>query len=409
MREVDEEITSFTAPFDSMVEEHDKTKTRFVLTRWNRKRSNGSEFDVRFFYDKIRQYDGRGHDKDESIETTDVEFNQRQNLRGRHDLVWGGGFRQVRDTVSPAFDSWFTPVAYAARTYNGFIQDEIALLHDSVRLTAGSKLEWNSFSGIEVQPTARLLWAPVEIHSVWTAVSRAVRVPSRSERDQYELDSISENDEGEVEYGLLIPSPAFRPEKLTSYEAGYRFVPTHRFSLDVASFYNIYDDLQTIETDEAFVTAAPIAGVMTPLVRANNGYGRVAGAELTAFWTVSNALQLSGNYARLHMQLRATPASNDEDAARFEGKNARNQFYVRAYAGLPIQVSLTTELRYVGPISGEEVPGYLDGSVHISRAIRKGLRLDVTLDNLVHRRHSEWDSGRSLQSRALRASLNWTF
>ena len=149
---------------------------------------------------------------------------------------------------------------------------------------------------------------------------------------------------------------------------------------------------------------------MTPLVRANNARGRVAGAEVTAFWTVNDVLQLSGNYTRLHMQLHAKPESNDEDAEAFEGKNAKNLFYVRAYADLPAQVDLTMEMRYVGAIPGEGVPGYADGNIHMSRAIRDGLRLNLTLDNLMHRRHAEWDFGGSLvPSRAIRAGVNWSF
>jgi iron complex outermembrane receptor protein len=187
-------------------------------------------------------------------------------------------------------------------------------------------------------------------------------------------------------------------------------VPSTRLSLDVASFYNVYDDLQTIETKDGVFTATPIAGVMTPLVRANNGYGRVAGAEVTAFWTVNDILQLSGNYTRLHMQLHAKPESNDENAEAFESKNAKNLFYVRAYVDLPYKVDLTGELRYVGAIHGEEVPGYADGNIHVSRAIRAGLRLNVTIDNLIHGQHSEWDfGGGAVQSRALRASVNWNF
>ncbi len=410
LHEMDDEVNSFTPPFEATVEEHDKTTTSFLLARWNRKRRSGSEFDVQVFHDRNHQYDGRGHDKDEFIRTTDVEFNQHLKVDGKHEIVWGGGFRQVRDTVKPAFDSWFTPVSYTARTYNSFVQDEIALRHDSVRLTAGSKLEWNSFSGIEVQPTLRVLWAPVRRHSMWTAVSRAVRVPSRNERDQFELDSISENDEGEVEYDLLVASPRFLPEKLTSYEAGYRFVSATRLSVDVASFYNVYDDLQTIETEDGFATATPIAGVITPLFRANHGRGRVAGAEVTAFWTVNSALQLSGNYTRLNIQLRANPASNDEDAEAFEGKNAKNLFYVRAYADLPFRVSVTSEVRYVGEIPGEAIAGYAEANIHVSRVIRDRLRLNLTLDNLLHRRHAEWDAGDSMvQSRAIRVSAIWSF
>ena len=281
-------------------------------------------------------------------------------------------------------------MSYTASTYNGFLQDEIALRRDSVRLTVGTKFERNPFSGIEIQPTVRLLWAPAQHHSAWAAVSRAVRVPSRNERDQDELDSIAENEDGVVEYEQLVASPLFNPERLTSYEAGYRFVPTNRLSLDVASFYNVYNDLQTIEAQERFFTTAPIAGLKTPLVDANLARGRVAGAEVTAFWTVSDTLQVSGNYTRLHMRLRAHPESNDEDARASEDKNAKNLFYVRAYADLPRRVDLTMEMRYVGAIPGEGVPGYAEANIHIARPLRDGLRLSLTVDNLFHPRHTEW-------------------
>ena len=67
-------------------------------------------------------------------------------------------------------------------------------------------------------------------------------------------------------------------------------------------------------------------------------------------------------------------------------------------------------MRYVGAISGEGIPGYAESNLHISRAIRSGLRLNLTLDNLMHRRQAEWDFGESLvPSRAVRAALQWTF
>jgi iron complex outermembrane recepter protein len=411
LREVDDEISSLSAPFESVVEEHDKTTSAFLLGRWSRKRSDGSELDLRLFYDRSRQSDALGHDKDQSIETADAEFNHHLRVGGRHDLVWGGGFRQVRDTIKADLTSYFTPGSRRARTFNGFVQDEIALRNDSIRLTAGSKVEWNAFSHFEIQPTARLLWAPGRTHSVWTAVSRAVRVPSREEHDQYELDSIQENEDGAVEYSVLMGSRSFKPEKLTAYEAGYRFTTSKRVSLDVASFYNVYDDLLTIEAEDEVFSTTPIAGLMTPLVRANNARGRVAGAELTAFWTVNSAVQLSGNYTRLHLKATAKPESNDEDAEAFESKNAENLFYVRAYVDLPYQVNLTGQLRYVGRIAGEGVPAYVESNIHLSRAIGQGFRLNVSLDDLIHHRHAEWNAGDDslVQSRSFRAGVSWTF
>jgi len=253
------------------------------------------------------------------------------------------------------------------------------------------------------------LWAPTDTQSVWTAVSRAVRVPSRDEHDQYDIDSVGENEAGDVEYAMLVGSPAFKPEKLTAYEVGYRVMPAKHLSFDVASFYNVYDDLQTTETEDSFLTATPFPGTMTPLVRANNARGRVAGAEATVYWTVNDMLQLSGNYTRLHMDLHAKPESNDEDAEAFETKNARNQFYGRVYVDLPYKVDLSAELRYVGAIAGEEIPGYVDGNFHLSRVIRGGLRLNLSLDNVMHSRHAEWDLGGLVQSRAFRAGVTWSF
>jgi iron complex outermembrane receptor protein len=408
VREIDDEITAATFPFEAVVEERDRTNASFLLGRWSRKHGNGSGFDVQFFHDRSRQYDARGSDRDESVATSDVEFQYHLNQHGRHDLVWGGGFRQVRDQVKGALDSWFAPTRFTARTYNGFLQDEVAWRDRSVRFTAGSKVEWNSFSGIEVQPTVRLLWLPSERHSLWTAASRAVRVPSRSEVHQYSIEDVEE-DEGEVTYGLIFPSQLFKPEKLLAYEAGYRFIPTRRFSVDVSSFYNAYTDLETIDSGSAEETVLPVAGLMTPLVRSNGGYGKVYGAEVLAFWTVNAALQVSGSYARLQMRMDPTGLAHDENGARIEEQSAPNMFFARAYADLPYRVEMNGELRYVGAIPGQEVDGYVDGNVHVSRAVTRGVRLHLSIDNLLHRHHAEWDEGGLVLPRSVRAGFDWRF
>ncbi len=54
---------------------------------------------------------------------------------------------------------------------------------EALRVTLGTKLEHNDFSGFEVQPSVRMAWLPRENHTLWVAISRAVRVPTRIERD----------------------------------------------------------------------------------------------------------------------------------------------------------------------------------------------------------------------------------
>jgi len=86
----------------------------------------------------------------------------------------------------------------------------------------GSKVERHNYTDFEIQPNARLSWTVKPRHTVWGAATRAVRTPSRLER--------------EVRWTLLVsPSPPifleldgnkdFEPELLIGYGAGYRGLP----------------------------------------------------------------------------------------------------------------------------------------------------------------------------------------
>lgn len=406
--EFDDEMTPETFPFETTVEERDRVNATFVLGRWARQRTGGGGFSVQAFFDRNRTYDADRRDRDEWIETTDIEFQYHMARNGRHDIMWGGGFRNVRDLVGPAIDSWFAPDRFTARTYNAFVQDEIDWLDDSVRLTLGAKVESNAFSGIEVQPTARLLWAPTAQHSLWTAASRAVRVPSRYEVDQFSIRRARKKDDV-ITYNFLVPPQSFKPEQLRAYEAGYRFLPTRRFSVDVSTFYNTYTDLLTVQKGEQVQVDAPIHGLMTPMTYTNDGYGAVYGAELLAFWTVSDTLQVSGSYSRLQMRMDPTGLPHRRNGDRLEELYAPNMFFARAYLDLPFRIDLSGELRRVGRVPGQEVDGYVDGNLRLSREIARGLRLNLSLDNVAHARHAEWDEGELMVPRAVRAGFTWGF
>ena len=106
-------------------------------------------------------------------------------------------------------------------------------------MTLGSKFERNEFTGFEVQPTIRARWSAPR-RSVWGAVSRAVRVPTRFDTD---LRIRFPNSPAL----LLTGSEAFKSETLIAYEAGYRKLYSDRLSVDVAVYVNRYDDLRSQE------------------------------------------------------------------------------------------------------------------------------------------------------------------
>jgi hypothetical protein len=128
-----------------------------------------------------------------------------------------------------------------------------------------------------------------------------------------------------------------------------------------------------------------------------------------AFWTITNALQLSGSYSRLHMRMDDLGLRHNEKVERWERNYAPNIFFVRAYSELPYEIELNGELRFVDAVPGQEVDGYLDGNVHVSREIRRGLRLTVTVENALHDHRAEWDEGDLVLPRAIRAGFNWQF
>ena len=57
----------------------------------------------------------------------------------------------------------------------------MSLIPDRLRLTAGAKYEHSNYSGSNLQPSLRLLWAPAANRTGWMAISRAVRTPSIAE------------------------------------------------------------------------------------------------------------------------------------------------------------------------------------------------------------------------------------
>ena len=122
----------------------------------------------------------------------------------------------------------FDPPSRTTNLVTGFLQDDIALRPDRWILTLGAKLEHNDFSGLELQPNVRLLWSPVESHTLWAAVSRAVRSPSRVDSDVHELAQVIP---GAGALPLLVEgNRSFRSEELISYELGYRSEPSRRCS-----------------------------------------------------------------------------------------------------------------------------------------------------------------------------------
>ena len=146
--------------------------------------------------------------------------------------------------------------------FNVFVQDEIRLGRQGWFATVGTKLEHNSYSGWELQPTARVRLTRPRA-TVWGAISRAVRMPTRFDSDI------------RVTLGqpvvVITGSPVFEPEQLVAYEAGVRTQVASELTFDVSVYHDEYRRLRSQE-------AVPGA----PVTLGNTIQGHIDGIEFGA-------------------------------------------------------------------------------------------------------------------------------
>lgn len=174
----------------------------------------------------------------EQYQTLNLEGQYSVPLSHKNDFMFGVGYRNTRDFLPAGDVLSFDDSSRITELFSGFVQNESRFFDDAVRLTIGSKFEKNSYTGFEVQPTARVAWLPDHTQTVWASLSRAMRTPSRVEDGGRVTLSNQRSPEGFPILSTFNGSPDFEAEALNAYEVGYRFAPWSNYSLDVSAYYN---------------------------------------------------------------------------------------------------------------------------------------------------------------------------
>jgi iron complex outermembrane receptor protein len=120
-----------------------------------------------------------------------------------------------------------------------FIQNEVSLW-DGAELTLGTKLENNSFTDLNVQPSVRLTQRFGESTTLWGSISRAVNTPAYGDRAvRIEIPAAPPL------RTLFAANTSTDDTEMIAYELGFRTRPLDRLSFDLAAFYNDYDGVAT--------------------------------------------------------------------------------------------------------------------------------------------------------------------
>lgn len=359
-----------------------------IQFQWEHDLESDALFTVRGFYDRLNAGSQATHYSRDSFM---IDARLQWEWAERHKWLVGAQFRIDSDSTEPVeYGQASVPFVPADRTYNVasmLIQDEIELIPDELIFIAGTKMEVNTFTGFEIQPSGRILRMLDSKRAVWGAVSRAIRRPNRSDENvQVNLLMTRFAD------ASIMPPVDFKADALISYELGYRAQPVERFSWEWTWFYNTYDNLPQFGT----LTTSP--GVPVTIVGSpSNGMTAEAyGTELAGTLQLAENWKVMANYSFVQIQAHAvgvdsllTSALAADAEGGLEGTAPHNLAYARSSWSPLKNVDLDFTLRYVDSMPYYGVDSYLEGDARIAFRPCKGLEIAFVGQNLFDATHAE--------------------
>ena len=382
-----------------------------LVGRWSHVVTTESDFSLQAYYDRTHLLipivpfvlngielapAGNLHD---DLSTYDIDFQHRFSLGPRHHIVWGTGYRFSHDVVENAPAIAFLPTTLDRNLFSAFVQDQIAI-SAKLSLILGSKLEHNDYTGFEVEPNVRLQWTWTPNQTLWSAISRAARTPSRIDRDLTEP--------APPRTLVLRGGRDYGSEYVTAYELGYRGEISSTMTGSLSTFYNEYRDVRS-------TSVTP--GTILPLFFANNVAGHTDGLELSTRYQLADFWSLQVNYDYLQESLHVRPGQFDLGNAGNEMADPRHQAALRSSMSLATHLEVDASLRWVdalrfqnGSVTGE-VPSYFELDTRIAWVLER-VELALVGQNLLHARHPEYgfvDPGREQIQRGVYGKISWRY
>ncbi len=374
---------------DPRIEGEESHRGENATVRLSQQHADQADTEWQLVYDRS-EFNNRINFAEER-QVVDFEVQHRRRLSPVQELVIGGGFRFNRDHIT-AIDPGtidFVPRNRSDESYDFFIQDQIDFWDRRLRLTLGAKLEHNDYSGEEIQPSVRARYRIDSRSATWAALSRAVRIPNRLDQDI------------RVFGGLLQGDRDFDSEEVLASELGYRSQLSDSLSVDVALFYNEYDQLRGFTDDFSAPQSVPVFIV-------NAGSGRSHGAEVTARWQWQANVKLLGSYRYFDLDIEAKPGSRDVNIADANASDPNNQLKLRLDWDISDHWSLFVAGRWVGELKDEAVDAYSAIDVNVMWQVNDQLELSIRGTNLNDGEHLEFGNGVEIK-RSVHAQLSWTF
>jgi iron complex outermembrane receptor protein len=364
-----------------------------IIGRWTQPLAPESDVSLQVYWDRTRRR--IPNSITEVLNTVDFDLQHRLPLGTRNKFIWGAGYRFMHDEVDNAVAIAFLPGRRDLHLFSAFLQDEITLLRDQLFLTIGSKFEHNDYSGFEFQPSVRLAWSLATDQTLWAAVSRAVRSPSRIDSELFAPSA--------PPFVLQGGGDRFDSEKVIAYELGYRAELGQRLGLSISTFFNDYDDIRSVE---------PIAGAPGQFIILNRLRAKTYGVELSTTWQPLDWWRLRGGYTYFRKEIRLGD-SDDINRGRGEGNDPHHQFLIQSMINLPADLEFDSVLRYVDNLNqrGPLVPSYVSLDLRLGWQPTPYWEFAIVGQNLLDKRHAEFGAPATRQEipRSVYGKVTWKF
>lgn len=406
-------VSQFTSPYSALFPFRDNFSGADIQGRLTRALADGSELQLNASWTHSK-FDS-SYIAFERQDILDLELQQHLRPSGAHDLIWGLGYRWFNDEIASGAASEFSQPTENLHTFSLFVQDDWRLA-DAVRLTLGGRLDDQKYTGVEFQPSLRLLWNVQPQHSLWLSMARAKRIPSRAERtSKYSLEVLPD---GTLENPGPLPvqfqmrgGKGFGSENLEAFELGYRGQVQKHLVLDASVYVHRYSELRANSVPGApELELTPIPHVLIPSYFINSGELTIKGLELSADWRPSDDWHVQASYSY-------------SQTGDFSGGHAIYSSYVprhlvslRSGWKLGRNVDFDAWLRHVAerPTPLSAIDAYTNLDLRLSWRPAKGVELALVGQNLLDAKHVEYLSTiPSMQQSQIergayvQAKLNW--
>ncbi len=380
------DLPSVTSPGPVNVEDIFNLSGGFLQGVWKHQYSTRSNSTLEVSFDRYERndvlHDHRG--------TLDVNFQHHVDWGERQSVLWGAEYRVSMSKSNGSFYISFVPANLNTSVYSGFVEDQIAVVPERVLLTVGARLEHNSYSGFDLMPSARMAWTMTPRETTWVSISRAVRTPSAVDENlRANLASVPGGIPGLI---AVIGNPNLKDEGLTSFELGYRASISKALTVDIASFYNLYDHQETTEPVTPFLENAPAPPhLVIPTTYENLMHGETDGLEISANWRPASRWTLSPGYAFEQIHMHLDPSSQDTTSVTgAEGASPSHSAQLRSHVRLWRGLSWDSSAYFVDRLTDPVVPPYTRLDTQLAWNFGEGTTISFVGQNLAKEHHEEF-------------------